>query len=224
MHTGAFTVTSRPGYLAARRANLTAGTLSHAGLLAAGLAWVLCLAAGCGSVSTDAGGAGGVITLGPRPVGGDAPGTDDQADNGDVPADGDENTNGVGQDDAGPVGDGGGSDTSDAGDSADDVSDAASGDNDDHSGDFDDIDACAAVSGQAFFWPNSATRTGSLSFVEGTFIWTVGGVQAQGTFECAGLDITGFSNGGDVFTGGYHPVNGTVLWEGSIYRPAETWR
>ena len=217
VHTGAFTVTSRPGHLAAPKTSLTAGTLSHAGLLAAGLALVLCLAAGCGSVSNDAGGAGGVITLGPRPVGGGAPASDDPTDNGDVPANGDVNTNGVG-----PVDDGSGSDTSDAGDSADDVSDAASGDND-HSGDFDDVDACAAVSGQTFFWPNSATRNGSLSFVEGTFIWTVGGVQAQGTFECAGLDITGYSNGGDVFTGRYEPVNGTVLWESSIYRPAETW-
>lgn len=199
-----------------RQPGCAAGTLSRAGLLAAGLALVLCLAAGCGSVSTDTGGAGGVVTLGPRPVGGGAPGADDQADSSDTSADADEGPDGASPENGGPVGDDGGDDASDTGDSANDVSGDADGGNDDESGGFDDFDACAAVGGRSFF-----TGSNSLSFVEGTFIWTVGGVQAEGTFNCAGLDLTGHTLDGDVFAGRYDPPEDVVFWEGSFYRP--TW-
>ena len=200
-----------------RQAGCAAGTLSHAGLLAAGLALVLCLAAGCGSVSTDTGGAGGVVTLGPRPIGGDAPGAGDQADSGDTSADADEDPDGTGPDDGEPIGDDGGSDVPDADDSANDVSGDADGDNNENSGPFDDFDACAAVSGRGFL-----SGSNSLSFPEGTFIWITPRSDNQGTFDCAGLELTGVASSGEVFTGSYDPLEDVVFWEGSVYRPAWT--
>lgn len=173
---------------------------------------VLVMVVGCDSGTTTAntGGVGGVVTLGPRPVGG---GPSDGGDTDYAAPDEGAQSNEDDQPDT-PTPDEG----SDGGDGSDEVDDGDGGsDVDDGDDGFDGFDACGAVDGRSFFTPSA-----SLSFVDATFIWTVGGEQSTGVFTCAGLDLTGRTPGGDVFTGRYDPLNDMVSWEGSIYRPDST--
>ena len=178
------------------------------------LTW--CITAGCGvPASTD--GAGGVATLGPRPVNGDSSDAGDSADSPETSDVGDGIPQEVSSNGAdSPAGDGDEDDTGESGDGEDDDTEGGDGENEDGDDDANGINTCAAISGRPFFAPNA-----SLSFVEGAFIWTfteVQTIQYTGIVECSGLDITGLTAGGDVFTGSYDPLNDTVFWEGLIYR------
>jgi hypothetical protein len=186
-------------------------SLLRGGALLGGLAVLLSLVAGCGTSATPASAAGGgVVTLGPRPVGG-------------VEADGEDGSGEGAVDEPGDDGDAGGDEITDSGNGG--AGDGAEGDpgdedaGDDGENDDAGIDACAVTTGRSFFAPNA-----SLSFVRDalgdTFIWTVGGIQAMGIVECAGTEMTGLTADGQVFTGRYLRLDDAVVWEGLSYRPA----
>ena len=185
--------------------------------LATGVVLALFLAMGCNlGAPADTDGVGGVVPLGPPSVGGGGGGTADQIDDGEPPPDdadaGDATDS---QEDVGPADDGGGGDDTSPGDS----SDVPGDESDDDVGVEDNpfsIDACDGVEGRPFFTP-----TGSLSFPDNVFIWTVDGVQTGGSYACSGLSLTGFGLEGEVFTGSYDPLEDVVIWEGAVYRPRE---
>ncbi|MCP4590781.1 MAG: hypothetical protein GY842_08550 [bacterium] len=154
------------------------------------------LVAGCGTGATD-GGAGGVATLGPRPVSG-AP-TEDQADD-TTPTDS--------------------SQSSDEDEGNDEPEDEA--DPDDSSDDgVGSVDACVAISGRTFFWPNGNAPIASLSFVEGRFIWTNASAQTEGNYQCSSLDVEGLTDAGLGIQGQYNPDDDEVVWDGVTYRPRQ---
>ncbi|MFH0982856.1 MAG: hypothetical protein V2A79_15140 [Planctomycetota bacterium] len=175
--------------------------LTRAPWSATTLALALCLTlAGCGAGTADGfAGSGGAVTLGPHSIGDGTSDAGDQSPDGGTPTDGDGGSNSNSPDSDGAPG-------PDAGTNGD-------GNSNDNTGGVDGLDACFAVSGRAFFAPNA-----SLSFVDDTFIWTIAGMQTVGTFACAGLDLTGGTEEGDVLSGRYDPLTDTVLWEGLIYR------
>lgn len=154
---------------------------------------VACSLAGCGT-GTPAG--GGVVTPGPS-VGGNAPGANDQGNSGGTaPANDNEATD----------------------DTDTDNRNSSSAADDDPGADSDEptVDACVSISGRTFLAPGAAA---TLSFVAGSFTWTIGGAQAVGTFECSGLAVTGVTMEGEVFSGRYEPQLDQVIWEGLVYRP-----
>ena len=169
------------------------------------LTMTLCIAAGCGAGGTGGGGAD-AVSLGTPVVGGEPSDTDasDSTDDASVSDD-------AGDDASDAEPDDGESDDQDTeGDNSEVPDDGAN----DSPGEFDDFDTCAAIEGRSFFAPGI-----SLSFVDGTFIWTDIAVQEVGVVSCDGLDVTGSTDAGSVFTGGYAPHEDTILWEGAVYRP-----
>jgi hypothetical protein len=119
----------------------------------------------------------------------------------------------------GPAGDqndnsGGAGDNSNDNGGGINANDNGAGSANDNGGGLGGMDACTAVNGRAFFTPSA-----SLSFVDGTFIWTVSDLQVMGTFTCAGLDLAGSTTEGDTITGSYDPLLDVVVWGSAIYRP-----
>ncbi|MCK4660690.1 MAG: hypothetical protein KAV82_14305 [Phycisphaerae bacterium] len=171
---------------------------------------------GCGAPATDGtGGAEGVVTLGPRIMGGNAPTSGDQADNTSPPADGDGGA-GNGTSDGSEPSDGDGGEAVDGSEGGTDDTTGDVADTSDTPDWADGFDACAAVDGRAFVAANA-----SLSFVGGQFICTVSGEQTVGTFTCTGLQLNGTTIDGDPVSGSYDPIQDVVLWQGLIYRPPQ---